>query len=150
MRTNGPSHRTGRVPTHMRSTFVAPRPSVPRMFGRALLLHCPRCGGGRILRSWFKMKDSCPTCGLALERGESSDFWLGAYVFNLAAAEVSSILAVVIYIIAVWPNVPWTGVEWAAVALAIATPFVFFPFSRTLWLAWDLSFRPSEPGDVLR
>jgi hypothetical protein len=24
-----------------------------------------------------------------------------------------------------------------------------FPFSRTLWLAWDLSFRPVEPGDAV-
>ena len=29
----------------------------------------------------------------------------------------------------------------------IGLPFAFFPMSRTLWLAWDLSFRPSEPGD---
>jgi hypothetical protein len=33
--------------------------------------------------------------------------------------------------------------------LCIVLPFLFFPFSRTLWLAWDLSFRPLEPGDVL-
>jgi uncharacterized protein (DUF983 family) len=120
------------------------------MFGRALLLRCPRCGGRGILRGWLKMRDVCPTCGLALERGEASDFWLGAYVFNLAGAEGLSILLVVIYLIVAWPNVNTTIVEAVAIALAVSTPFLFFPFSRTLWLAWDLSFRPSEPGDERR
>jgi len=36
----------------------------------------------------------------------------------------------------------------ASVALAILMPVLFFPFSRTLWLAFDLHFRPSERGDV--
>jgi hypothetical protein len=31
--------------------------------------------------------------------------------------------------------------------LAVAFPILLFPFSRTLWLAWDLSFRPREEGD---
>ena len=117
------------------------------MFGRALRLRCPRCGSAGVLRSWFRLREQCATCGMSLERGESSDFWLGAYVFNLVAAEVLSITAVVIYMIIVWPNVRWTLVQVVAVILAVVTPIVFLPFSRTLWLAWDLSFRPSEPGD---
>lgn len=32
-------------------------------------------------------------------------------------------------------------------ALRPEPPFLFFPVSRLLWLAWDLSFRPTEPGD---
>lgn len=122
--------------------------SVPRLFARALVLHCPRCGGGGILRTWLKMKDQCPTCGLALERGEHSDFWIGAYVFNLAFGEVIAIGIPIIWMIASAPNQPWTRIEILAVVLCIVLPFMFFPFSRTLWLAWDLSFRPVEPGDA--
>jgi len=121
--------------------------SVPRKFGRAVLLRCPRCGGGGILRTWLKMKERCPTCDLALERGERADFWLGAYVFNLAIGEVLAIGIPIIWIIASAPNQPWTRIEITAVILCVTLPFIFFPFSRTLWLAWDLSFRPSEPGD---
>jgi hypothetical protein len=70
-------------------------PSTPATkFKRALLLRCPRCGGGGILKSWLR-----------------------------------------------------TLIEIVAAVLCVALPFVFFPFSRTLWLAWDLSFRPAEPGD---
>jgi hypothetical protein len=94
------------------------------------------------------MQDHCPTCGLALERGEKSDFWIGAYVFNLAVGELIAIGIPIALIIAAWPNPQWTKVEVVAVILAVSLPFVFFPFSRTLWLAWDLSFRPFEPGDV--
>ena len=124
-----------------------PRSSVATKIRRALLLRCPRCGGGGLLRTWLRMRDYCPTCGLALERGERSDFWIGAYVFNLAIGELIAIGIPIAMIIAAWPDPQWTKVEVVAVVLAVSLPFVFFPFSRTLWLAWDLSFRPSEPGD---
>lgn len=93
------------------------------------------------------MKDACPTCGLALERGESSDFWIGAYVFNLVIGEVIAIGIPIIWMILSAPHQPWTEIEAVAMVLCVGLPFVFFPLSRTLWLAWDLSFRPVEPGD---
>jgi uncharacterized protein (DUF983 family) len=124
-----------------------PESSVAAKFGRALRLRCPRCGGSGILRSWLKMKDHCPTCGLALERGEASDFWIGAYVFNLVIGEVIAIGVPIVWMILSAPHQPWTLIEVTAIILCIGLPFAFFPMSRTLWLAWDLSFRPSEPGD---
>ena len=127
---------------------AGPSSSVSTKFGRALLLRCPRCGGRVILQSWLKLKDHCPQCGLALERGERSDFWIGAYVFNLVAGEVVAIGVPIIWMIASAPNQPWTAIEIVGAVLCVALPFLFFPFSRTLWLAWDLSFRPVEPGDA--
>lgn len=124
------------------------RSSAGTKFGRALLLRCPRCGGRVILRNWLALEDHCSQCGLALERGESSDFWIGAYVFNLVAGEVLAIGIPIIWMIASAPHQPWTSIEIVAAVLCVALPFVFFPFSRTLWLAWDLSFRPVEPGDA--
>ncbi len=129
------------------SPYHAPQSSVALKFARALALHCPRCGSGGLLRSWLKMKDACPQCGLALERGEHSDFWIGAYVFNLVFGEVVAIGIPVVWMIASAPHQPWTQIEIVAILLCVTLPFLFFPFSRTLWLAWDLSFRPAEPGD---
>ena len=128
---------------------AGPESSVPTKFGRALLLRCPRCGGHGILRGWLKLKERCPQCGLALERGENSDFWIGAYVFNLVAGEVLGIGIPIAWMIASAPHQPWTLIEVVAAVLCVALPFLFFPFSRTLWLAWDLSFRPVEPGDAV-
>lgn len=96
------------------------------------------------------MKEQCPTCGLALERGESSDFWIGAYVFNLAIGELIAIGVPIIWVVLTLPNPPWTAVQVVGLTLAVTLPLLFFPISRTLWLAWDLSFRPFEPGDIGR
>jgi uncharacterized protein (DUF983 family) len=120
-----------------------PPSSVASKFRRALVLRCPRCGSSGILATWFRLAVHCPRCGLALERGETSDFWIGAYVFNLAIGELLAIGIPIVWVISTWPNPSWGRVEVLAAVL-------FFPFSRTLWLAWDLSFRPSEPGDRAR
>jgi uncharacterized protein (DUF983 family) len=114
---------------------------------RGFSLRCPRCGGGRIFRTWFKLEAACPTCGLALERGESEDHWFGAVAVNLVAAELLGIGAIVVWIVASWPDVPWTALQYAGPVMMIALPVLFYPFSRALWLAWDFHFRPSAVGD---
>ena len=125
----------------------ARKSSASARFVRALTLRCPRCGGSGILRTWLRLRDRCATCGLALERGERSDFWIGAYVFNLVIGEVIALGVPVGWMIIAAPNVPWARIEFVAIVLCVTLPILFFPFSRLLWLAWDLSFRPSEPGD---
>jgi uncharacterized protein (DUF983 family) len=123
---------------------VAHTSTVATKFGRALRLKCPRCGGGDVLRSWFRLQERCPRCALLLDRGEP-DYWLGAYAINLVVAEGLAAIVGLVVLVRTWPRgVPGTA---TGVALAILLPIVFFPFSRLLWLAWDLSFRPSEPGD---
>ena len=113
---------------------------VLRLVGRGVRLRCPRCGSGRLLASWFRLKSECPTCGLALDRGEH-DYWLGAYAVNLVVAEFAAAALVVALVISSWPDVPWTLVQFGGAGLAILMPIFFFPFSRTLWLALDLAFR---------
>jgi uncharacterized protein (DUF983 family) len=107
---------------------------------RGILLRCPRCGGGGLLRSWLRLEERCGACGLLLDRGEG-DHFLGAYVLNLVLAEVVPAATVLAGVAWTWPDVPWRVLGWAAVVLAIACPFAFFPFSRTLWLALDHTFR---------
>jgi uncharacterized protein (DUF983 family) len=117
------------------------------MFGRALLLHCPRCGGHGVLRNWFSLKEQCPTCGLVFNRGESGDYWLGGYTINFLVAEFTAVILTVIFVIATLPDVPWNIVGFTALGAAALLPVLFFPFSRTLWLALDLSARPTLRGD---
>jgi hypothetical protein len=47
-----------------------------------------------------------------------------------------------------WPHPPWNSIFWGGIVLMILLPILFFPFSKTLWLAFDLIFRPSVPGDT--
>jgi uncharacterized protein (DUF983 family) len=117
---------------------------------RALTLRCPRCGGGGILQNWFNLKHHCPTCELVFNRGESGDYWLGGYTINFLVAEFSAAILAVIYVLVTLPDVPWGRVGLVAIVAAILLPFVFFPFSRTLWLALDLMARPALRGDRYR
>jgi uncharacterized protein (DUF983 family) len=124
------------------------RSSLATKVGRALLLRCPRCGARHVFASWTKMLDRCPVCGLALQRGEDQDFWLGAYAINLVVAE--GIAAVVAFVVLwlTWPA--WGPAQWVGIGLAIVMPYAFYPFSRLLWLGADLHFRPGEAGDDAR
>lgn len=47
-----------------------------------------------------------------------------------------------IVIIATWPNPPWTVLQWGGPLLMILGPLALFPFTKTLYLAFDLTFRP--------
>ena len=118
------------------------------MLGRAMLLRCPRCGARHVLASWFKMVERCPSCLLRFER--ESDFFLGAYVVNLAVTEGLLIVALFVYVFRAVsdPQTPGAPVLVAALVCAIGGPLAFFPFSRTIWAAIDLAMRPVpvEPG----
>jgi hypothetical protein len=79
------------------------------------------------------------------DRGEGNDHWLGAYAINLVLAEG---LAAVIALAVLWITWPkYMAAQITGMILAVAFPIALFPFSRTLWLAWDLAFRPREAGD---
>jgi uncharacterized protein (DUF983 family) len=125
--------------------MIPERSSARTKAARALRLQCPRCGSPGILQHWLRMKTRCPRCGLALDRGEEHDFWLGAFAINLVIAEGSAAVVGLIVLWRTWPH--YLLAQWVAMVLAVLMPLIFFPFSRTLWLAWDLSFRPREAGD---
>jgi uncharacterized protein (DUF983 family) len=117
-----------------------------RLLARAALLRCPDCGGASALRNWVDLCDRCPACGLRFDRGEEG-YHLGAVLFNLIAAEIVFVVGLVIVVLLTWPHPPWNGIFWGGIALMILLPILFLPFSRTVWLAFDLIFRPSVPGD---
>jgi uncharacterized protein (DUF983 family) len=124
-------------------------PPLTTLLGRAVRRRCPRCGVGGIWRSWFAMTHACPRCGLVFERGESSDFFIGAYLINLVVAELSAVLVAAVMWITLGSRVSFNALWGASMLLAVVMPIVFYPFSRGLWLAFDLHFRPSERGDAL-
>jgi uncharacterized protein (DUF983 family) len=112
------------------------------MLARAVTLACPNCGQRGQFVSWFRLKERCARCGLALERGEQSDYWIGGMMFNIVLSEALAVLVIGGWILASWPDVPWAMVRVAAIALMLAAPFLLFPISRLAWLAFDLAFRP--------
>lgn len=116
------------------------------MFRRAIRKRCPICGGGALFRGWFHMKEHCPTCGLRTRRGEDG-YTLGAVWFNLFLAEVLTVSVFVTTLIRTWPDPPWDVLQVVGPIEAIITPLLVWPFARTLFLAFDLCFRPMEQKD---
>ncbi len=116
------------------------------LFWRALRLRCPDCGGGPIFSTWLRMRERCPRCGLRLERGEEG-YQVGSYMFNIIAAELAFAAVFIAVLVATWPSPPWSLLLYGGIALTIIAPFLFFPFSKTVFLAFDLVFRPAEPAE---
>lgn len=117
-----------------------------RLLWRALRLRCPNCGSGGLFRRWVQMREACPRCALLLDRGER-DYFIGAYTINFIGAEVAIVVVAAVVLLATWPAVPWGAIQWGLVALMIPFPVFTYPFSKTLWLAVDLVFRPLTRGD---
>jgi uncharacterized protein (DUF983 family) len=128
------------------------RPSPLRSLARALRGRCPNCGVDSVMRSWFKITPRCAACGLRFERDrdEEHDYWLGAYMLNFIVTEVVFAIGLLIALLATWPDPPWQLLLYGGGVLMVLTPIVFYPFSKSLWLAIDLVFRPPQPEDFAR
>lgn len=137
---------------HAMDTAPSPEPrpeAASRMLLRGLGRRCPLCGGGGLFEGWLRARPSCPSCGLKLDRGEP-DFWSGAWMLNIVGVETVFALLLAAGVVLLWPAVPWAAVLWVGIAGMLLMPLLFFPISRTLWLAIDLAFRPPVPPDFVR
>jgi uncharacterized protein (DUF983 family) len=117
------------------------------MLWRAMTLRCPHCGSRRILENWFHLKEFCPRCKLHLHR-EEGDYYLGAYMVALFMMEGLFALAFVVVFVATWPSVPWNAIQYGGVVVMLIGVLAAYPFSKTLWLAIDLIFRPVSSTEL--
>jgi uncharacterized protein (DUF983 family) len=104
------------------------------------------CGAGPLFSGWFRMVECCPGCGLHTRRGEDG-YTLGALWFNLFLAELLTMSMFVTTLVRTWPDPPWDILQIVGPIEAIVMPLLVWPFARTLFLAFDLSFRPAMPAD---
>ena len=82
------------------------------------------------------MTDRCPRCGLDFVRGEG--FWLGAIAINLGVTEAVFGAFFVTVAVLTWPDVQWGWLTVAALLVNAVVPIVFYPYSKTIFLAADL------------
>ena len=123
-------------------------PSGSTRFARAIRRHCPHCGGRPVFHHWLLMLPSCPSCGLRFDRGEPG-YYLGAIWINLLLAESVSVAVITAVVVRTWPTPPWDTLAWTAPLEALIAPFLLFPFSKTLFLAFDLGVRPVAGTDFV-
>jgi hypothetical protein len=92
------------------------------------------------------MEERCPVCRMRLERGEEG-YQVGAYMFNIVAAELVFAAIFLAILLSTWPSPPWDKLLYGGIAMMLIAPLLFYPFSKTLFLAFDLIFRPASPED---
>lgn len=92
------------------------------------------------------MLPNCAGCGFRLERGERG-YWLGAYFLNIMLVETVFVAVLCGVLFATWPTPPWGLLQACTILAMLAAPVLCFPFSKTLFLAFDLLVRPAEEQD---
>ena len=120
----------------------AERPSIPLMLSRAARKHCPRCGKDHIFTSWWTMKEQCPRCGLHFEGRPEEGHFLGAITINTGLTAGIILLGIFIYIVVMATSEGGGPPVWFVVAtsaaLAVILPALFYPFTKTIWVAAEI------------
>ena len=115
------------------------------MIVRALRRLCPRCGQPAF-SSYFRLLERCDRCGLRFER--EPGYWVGALIINTTVVFASFLLVFIGGIALTWPDMPWAFLGVLTVATMAILPMVFYPLSKTLWMALELSWHPLEDHEI--
>ncbi len=93
------------------------------------------------------MVPDCPQCGLHFEREQG--YWAGALAINIVATGGLFTLVFVALLIATIPKVPVAPLLFVLVPIALFGPIVYYPFSKTVWVAVDRAFlQRLDPNEV--
>jgi Protein of unknown function (DUF983) len=84
------------------------------------------------------MVPDCPRCGLHFER--EPGYFTGALAINIAAVGGLFTIVFVALLAATIPDVPVVPLLIALFPIAAFGPIVYFPFSKTGWVAVDRAF----------
>jgi uncharacterized protein (DUF983 family) len=115
----------------------------------ALRCRCPRCGRGKLFRSWFNlMLPRCPFCGLPYFR--ESGYYVGGMIFSYGIT--AAVLLIIWFASMPFPDVKsMTDNErlgvWIVIALAVNLASVRHAYS--LWLSIDYWLEPWSPDDPM-
>jgi hypothetical protein len=85
---------------------------------------------------------------MRFEREEG--YWVGALIINTTVTFALFLVLFVGGMVAFWPEVPWGALMAITIGANAIVPVVFYPFSKTIWMALELSWHPLEEGEVER
>ena len=107
------------------------RPSLPTMFARGAVKHCPRCG-------------------LHFEGRPEEGHMLGGMTINIGLTAGTLILGMFIYIVVLATSdgggPPLWFVVATSAALAVILPLLFYPFTKTIWVAAEIWMSRFDSG----
>ena len=84
------------------------------------------------------MVPDCPRCRLHFER--EPGYWTGALAINIAVIFAIFIVAFVVILAFTVPDVPVLPTLAILVPVMVIGPILFYPFSKTIWVAIDMAF----------
>ena len=109
-----------------------------------LKLRCLICGEEPLQekKSWLKFRKGCRQCGYLYER-EDGYFTGASWVIGYGFISVIS-LAPAIFFIVKYPHISSNLILFIASIFACLSGFMFFPYSRSIWMYLDQIFHPIE------
>ena len=113
---------------------------------RGLLLRCPACGQGGVIKGWFGIVERCPTCDLLIERIEGH--MIGYIGLNVIVCFTLLFGTLLVGGLLMMPDIQPVPLFLAAAVPGILGPILFAPGCRTTWTAIDLLMRPLRPGEI--
>lgn len=99
------------------------------------------------MRGWFRRYDRCRTCGIEWHREEG--FELGAVTMNTIITFGTLTVAMIVGFVLTAPDVPVLPFVLGLTAIAVLVPIVIYPFTYTMWLAFDLAVHVPDETELL-
>ena len=108
---------------------------------RGLTNRCPNCGRRTLFRTWFKMNERCPVCGMRFEHSNDG-FFLAAAVINYTVTSV--LLLLPLGVLVFMGKVDVLPAVILAVAGCILFPALFHHCAWSWWLMTYYLFFPRQ------
>jgi uncharacterized protein (DUF983 family) len=105
------------------------------MIRRGFTRRCARCGSGHLFKHYLTMVPDCPRCGLHFER--EPGYWAGALAINIMSVGAVFAVSFLVAMILTVPDVPVPLMLAIFIPLMTIGPIVWYPFSKTVWVAID-------------
>ena len=94
------------------------------------------------------MRPRCPGCRYDFTR--EPGYWVTAIIVNVAVIEGLFLLLFIGVVIFTAPEVNWPLILVAGIVMNLVFPIFFYPYSKMLWMALDLSVHPLEESERSR
>ena len=94
------------------------------------------------------MHERCAVCGFVFKRGNPA-YFSGAIFINYLLGAGASLAALLVFIVATWPNVPWNVLAWAGPIGAVMIILLLYPVSKMILLAVDVRMRPITEDELV-
>lgn len=127
------------------AVYAMPMLRIVRTFMRGLTLACPHCGGRGNFTGYFNMRRRCKTCNLDFDRNPGS--YIGGIGLNTVFSFIVLAIAVVMTFVLTGDDTPLWQLLVFPLAIAVIIPLLFFPFSKSIWLAFEYLAAPPRAED---